>query len=84
MGTTLPNDEVLIPQLAFPTGQRVLVGPLDYGGLTGVVDWNADRPIKGGRYMPEERMTDSYPNTVPVRIRLSLVFINTRWLMTLP
>lgn len=84
MISILPNDEPLIPRLAFPTGQRVLVGPLDYGGMNGVVDWAADTPMPGGRYMPEERMTESYPGTVPVRIQATTAFISTRWLLTLP
>ncbi len=84
MKLTLPNDEPVILQLAFPTGQRVLVGPLDYGGLHGVVDWAADTPMPGSRDMPEERMTEIYSATVPVRIRHTLAFISTRWLLTLP
>jgi len=83
MAFVLPNDEPVMPRLAFPTGQPVLVGPLDYGGTQGVVDWNADTLMPRGRYFAAQRMTDIYPSTVPVRIRSTIAFIHHRWLLPL-
>lgn len=81
MPSLLPNDERVMTRLAFPTGQPVLVGPLDYGGMKGVVDWTADTLMPGGRYMLSRRMTEIYPSTVPVRIQSTVAFINHRWLL---
>lgn len=80
MNPIFPNDQPVIPQLAFPSGQRVLIGPMDYGGMSGVVDWSLDQPLPAGRHMPAMRMTESYPGTVPVRVQHSIAFTHHRWL----
>lgn len=83
MTATFPNDDPVIPQLAYPTGQRVLIGPLDYGGREGVVDWSLDKPSPARRFCPPMRMTESYPRTVPIRTGYAVEFHNCRWIQAI-
>jgi hypothetical protein len=70
---TLPNDEPLIRELAFPQGMRVFVGPAP--GRCGTVNWNSEAP-----------MLRDYPNSVPV-LMCGLAgrthWFNKRWLAPL-
>ena len=78
----LPNDEPRFARVAWPDGMRVLVGPLDYGGMVGVIDWSADVKQPAGRYFPSQSMTEMYgPNLVPVRHGFTVTFHHQRWIL---
>jgi hypothetical protein len=39
----LPCDEEMVPELAFPDGLRVIVGPSQFSIITGTVDWSVGK-----------------------------------------
>lgn len=65
-------------------GMAVIVGPMTYGGICGVVDWSAVRPFPATRDCPAGTMLDFYgPELVPVRHGLTVCFHNQRWIEAL-
>lgn len=78
----LPNDESVIPELAFPSGLRVFKGPRP--GLFGVVDWSSDGPLPGSQFCPASTMRQTYYPAVPVRLHGlfgRIIWVHPRWLL---
>jgi hypothetical protein len=78
----LPNDEPMLARLAWPDGMAVVVGPLDFGGIKGVVDWSFNPRIPGDCHTPPSTMLREYGcNMVPVRRGLEASLHHQRWLV---